>query len=130
MMSFHNIAALINAGFSEEQINKIDTVFSAAQSPTASGDEKPKPSPAPAPDPDPKKPDDADPSADQQAKPETQPDQQPEQQPEQQKQEESETQKMLHEMLGLMQKGFVNNLQMQTTQAETPEQILAKVINP
>lgn len=132
MLSFHNIAALIKDGFSEEQIQKIDAVFSASQAAPAPAKADPKPSPAPAPDPAPAPTDPKPAPADANSpdRPQTQPD--PEQQKEtQQKQtEESETQKMLREMLGIMQKGFINNMQMVTPAAETAEQILAKVINP
>ena len=133
-MSFHNIATLIKEGFTEEQIQKIDAVFSASQAAPAAAKPDPKPTPSPAPSPAPTpaptdpKPAPAD--ANSPGRPQTQPD--PEQQKEtQQKQaEESETQKMLKEMLGIMQKGFVNNMQMPTPTEETAEQILAKVINP
>lgn len=134
MMSFHNIATLIQQGFTEDQIQKIDAVFSASQAAPAPAKADPKPSPAPAPDPAPDpaptdpKPAPAD--ANSPGRPQTQPD--PEQQKETQQKpaEESETQKMLREMLGIMQKGFINNMQMNTPAAETAEQILAKVINP
>ena len=43
---------------------------------------------------------------------------------------ESETVKMLKEMLGLMQKGAINNMQIKQPETQTAEQILASVLEP
>lgn len=43
---------------------------------------------------------------------------------------ESETVKMLKEMLGLMQKGAINNMQITQPKTQTSEQILASVLEP
>lgn len=128
MISFHNITSLLKQGFTEEQIQKIDSVFSGSPTAPAPADPDPKPAPAPNPDPDP----DPAPPKDTPAKatdpaplpPEPQP------QPQPQVKEESETEKMLKEMLGIMRRGNINQMQVNTPTAETAEQILAKVLNP
>lgn len=126
MMSFHNIAALLQQGFTEEQIQAIDTIFAGSQTATAPAPMKTTPAPNPAPDPDPAPPKDTPAKATDPAP--LPPDPQPEPQP--QVKEESETEKMLKEMLGIMRKGNINQMQVNTHTEETAEQILAKVLNP
>lgn len=122
MITFEQLTELIKAGCTQDQIQLINRMMDGTEKPepTPSQDAKtdpkpepakkdpdPTPSPDPKPDPDPEKPTDAPPAA-----------------------EESETIKMLKEMLGIMQKGAINNLQQNQPKTQTAEQILASVLNP
>lgn len=130
-MNFDQLSALIRSGYTEDQIKQIYTIMDPngymKQDPKPSPDPvpttppnttpapAPAPSPAPSPDPVPTAPA-APPPVDGNTGV---------------KAEESETQKMIREMLGIMQKGFVNNLQQNGQKNEpTAEQILASVIAP
>ena len=126
MITFDQLTELIKAGCTQDQIQLINRMMDGSQnpntdpspdpSPDATTDPKPEPAPtnpdankdpSPSPDPTPEKPTDAPTPAD-----------------------ESETVKMLKEMLGIMQKGALNNLQQNQPKTQTAEQILASVLNP
>lgn len=105
-MNFEQIASLIKEGYTQEQIIRINSILGA---------------PAPA-----------------EKKPETNTNTDtgtktdPEKPADQAAPAETETQKMLKEMLGLMQKGFVNNLGTSGgKENDTAEQaLIAAVLNP
>lgn len=135
-MTFEQLSALIQAGYTEKQIREINNLFSA--SPAAATAPSPDPSPALTPDPVPTP---APPAAPGPGSPATSPDTSTSQvnsvvkdtkqpAPAENTVNLSETQDMLREMLGIMQKGFTNTLTQKTPESEPIETILAKVLEP
>lgn len=107
-MNFEQIASLIKEGYTQEQIIRINSILGAP----APADPKPETKPA--------------------ANTDTGTDTNTKKPEEQTAPAETETQKMLKEMLGLMQKGFVNNLGTSGgKETDTAEQaLIAAVLNP
>lgn len=118
-MTFEQMAALIRADFTEEQIRTIARTMEPAADPAQAPALNPTPAPTPAPTPDPTPAPDPSPAPIPDGKTENTPP------------EETETQKMIREMLGIMQKGFVNTVQSPTpTNDNDLDKILASVIAP
>lgn len=126
MLNFEQFTALVKVGCTEEQIKTINNLFSPEPAPSAPADAGtiPNPNPNPNPPADPPanpapRPADVNPNTDINPNPNTNPNP-----------AESETVKMLKEMLGLMQKGAINNIQIKQPETQTAEQILASVLEP
>ena len=120
MLNFEQFTALVKAGCNEEQIKVINNLFSATPTdPPANPNQNPNPNPP------------ADPPANPAPKPaDVNPNPNPNPNPPADNPGESETVKMLKEMLGLMQKGAINNMQIKQPETQTAEQILASVLEP
>ena len=114
-MNFDQFASLIRAGYNEAQITEINRIMGTAAHAAEPVSPSPDPSPVPAPDPMP---------VNNVPAPATEPEVKPAEK------QESETQQMLREMLGLMRKGNINQVQTPGQPEETAEQIIAKVLNP
>ena len=106
-MNFDQFASLIRAGYNEAQITEINRIMGTA----AHAAEPVSPAPDPMP-------------VNNVPAPATEPEVKPAEK------QESETQQMLREMLGLMRKGNINQVQTPGQPEETAEQIIAKVLNP
>lgn len=123
-MEMQQLRQLIEAGLTDEQIKNVFKIMSPSAGAGTNPDPKPAPSPDPKPDPDALKNVPADASKNEQppaAKTDIKPDAET---------AENETQKMIKEMLGIMQKGYINTLQQNTQKTQTAEEIIASVLNP
>lgn len=137
-MTFEQLSALIHAGYNEQQIRELNNLFSAtpATAPTPEPAPAPVPTPTPAPPPAPA-------AAPGPGSPAASPDMSAskvnpaetivdtkQSAPAGSADSLSETQDMLREMLGIMQKGFTNSMQLKQPESEPIETILAKVLEP
>lgn len=115
-MTFEQLAAMIKADFTADQIRAVATIFDGNPAPTPAPAPTPTPAPAPTPTPEP------DPTPTPTPTPPTPPP----------APEENETQKMIAEMLGLMRRGNIQTLsQPENKPAKTAEEILrAAIMNP
>lgn len=131
MLNFEQFTALVKAGCNEEQIKVINNLFSGEPAPAPAN---PNPNPTPNPNPPaPVNPEPAPRPADVNPNPNPNPNPKPTAPANAATNNapaESETVKMLKEMLGLMQKGAINNIQIKQPETQTAEQILASVLEP
>ena len=129
-MKFDTIISLVKEGYTEEQIRQIEKIMDGE------GGTKTSPAPAPAPAPTPEKPVDTDKTPAPAATPKDKPQAgtaKPDANTADINKEESETVTLLREMLGLIQKGNINNL---SQSMDKPSEqmdgaaVLASIINP
>lgn len=110
-MTFEQLAGLIKAGYTEEQIRNIGTIMGTGTS-TGTGTDTPTPTPTPTDTPTP---------ADKPT---------PTDNPTDPPKAESETVTLLKEMLGLIQKGNINGVGTGTIPEQTGADVLAEILNP
>lgn len=114
-MTFEQLAGLIKAGYTEEQIRNISSIMGAGTN-TGTGTDTPTPTPTPTTAP--------------ANNPATTPATQSAEQGGTQPTGESETVTLLKEMLGMMQRGNINTVGTGTIPEQTGADVLAEILNP